>query len=244
MLNDIARTAFAGAAAVGITGTLSPVVSALSLIDAKHQDPVLYFWARSLLATAGVRHAAKGLEHLPQGNFVLAANHLSNFDALVMFAHIRRHMRFVAKMQLRKIPVFGYALYRAGNIFIDRSGGSSDREKLREAAEAVRDRVSVVFFAEGTRSEDGVLKPFKKGAAIMALEAQVPLVPCAIAGTHLILQKGSLAIHPKPASIVIGKPIETAGLSVDARDALTERAHDEVAKLLEEANAMLPGLER
>jgi 1-acyl-sn-glycerol-3-phosphate acyltransferase len=96
-----------------------------------------------------------------------------------------------------------------------------------------------VFFAEGTRSEDGVLRPFKKGAAVFAIEAGVPLVPAAVGGTHEILPKGTLAIRPRPASLVIGKPIETAGLSVDARDQLTDQAHADVARCLERANRLL-----
>lgn len=242
-MNRIARTLFAGAATVGITTALSPVISALALIDPRHQDPLLHLWARSLLASAGVKHQVRGLENLPAGNFVLVANHLSNFDALLLFAHIRRHMRFVAKAELQRVPVLGFALRRAGNIFIDRRGSPADREKLQAATHAVRSRVSIVFFAEGTRSEDGVLRPFKKGAAIMALEAQVPLLPVAIAGTHLILQKGSMAIHEHPAALVIGEPIQTAGKSVDARDELTHQAHASVAKLLEEGNEMVKQME-
>jgi 1-acyl-sn-glycerol-3-phosphate acyltransferase len=243
-MNRFARTLFAGAATVGITTGLAPLVSALALIDPKHQDPVLYFWAKSLLASAGVRHQARGLENLPSGNFVLVANHLSNFDALVIFAHIRRHMRFVAKEQLKRVPILGFALQSAGNIFVDRKGSSADREKLAEATKAVRERVSVVFFAEGTRSEDGVLRPFKKGAAIMAIEAGVPLVPVAIAGTHMILQKGSMAIHEHPAALVVGQPISTEGLTVDARDEVTQLAHDRVAAALAEGNAMVEAMKR
>ena len=238
-MNRIARTVFAGAATLGITTGLSPVVTALSFLDPKYQDAVLHFWARSVLASAGVQHQARGLEHLPTGNFVLVANHLSNFDALVLFAHIRRHMRFVAKAELQKVQVLGTALRRAGNVFIDRKGSATDREKLKDAVKAVQDKTSIVFFAEGTRSDDGVLRPFKKGAAIMALEAQVPLLPVAIAGTHLILQKGSMAIYEHPAALMIGKPIETAGHTVDERDAFTTRAHDEVAGLLEQGNALV-----
>jgi 1-acyl-sn-glycerol-3-phosphate acyltransferase len=219
-------------------------VAALSFVGEEAMDPVLYVWADSILRTSKVRTEVIGLEHLPATNFVLCANHQSNFDALVLFRHIRRHMRFVAKSQLLKVPVFGYALKRAGNIFVDRQGTAADKHKLRDAVHAVRERVSVVFFAEGTRSDDGVLRPFKKGAAMMALEAQVPLVPVALAGTHLILQKGTAAIHPRPAVLVIGKPIETAGLSVDARDAITERAHAEVEKLLAIGNARVAEMER
>jgi len=242
-VRQLLRTAVSGASVVGLTGGVSAVVAALSFIDERAPDPAIHLWADSLLRISGVRTACRGLENLPTGNFVLCVNHQSNFDALVVFRHIRRHVRFVAKQQLRRVPVFGYALERAGNVFVDRTGGEGDKQKLREAADAVKNRVSVVFFAEGTRSDDGVLKPFKKGAAIMALEAQVPLVPAAIGGTWQILPKGTVAIRAKPAALVIGQPLETRGLGLDARESLTLRAHDEVAKLLVEANALLPGLE-
>ncbi|MFT3706291.1 MAG: lysophospholipid acyltransferase family protein [Archangium sp.] len=238
------RSAFSSAAAVGITGVLSPVVSALSVIDERAPDRALHFWADSILKASGVRTECRGLENLPPGNFVLCVNHQSHFDALVLFRHIRRHMRYVAKAQLRKIPVFGWALHRAGNIFVDRSGGEQDKNKLNEAALAVRERVSVVFFAEGTRSEDGILRPFKKGAAIMAIDAQVPLVPAAVAGTHRILEKGSMGVHSRPSALIIGEPIQTKGLTSDARDRLTQQAHASVAKLLEEGNQLVAEMER
>ncbi len=241
-MKEILRTLVSGAGVVGLTGSASVAVSALTDLDERAPDPVLQLWADTTLKVSGVRTECRGLENLPTGNFVLCVNHQSNFDALVLFRHIRRHMRFVAKQQLRRVPVFGYALERAGNVFVDRTGGDGDKQKLKEAGIAVRDRVSVVFFAEGTRSDDGVLKPFKKGAAIMALEAQVPLVPAAVAGTYAILPKGTVAIRPKPAALVIGKPIETKGLGIDARERLTLEAHDAVAKLLDEGNAMLPNI--
>lgn len=238
------RAAFAGTTAVGLTGALSPLVSALTLIDERAPDGLIHFWADSILKASGVVTEARGLENLPASNFVMCLNHQSNVDVLVLFRHVRRHMRFVAKAQLRRVPVFGYALERAGNIFVDRTGAESDRERLFRVAKAVRERVSVIFFAEGTRSEHGELMPFKRGAAIMALEAQVPLVPAAVAGTHRILEKGTAAIHARPAAIVIGQPIQTAGMSVEARSELTEQAHAEVARLLEQANAVVRGLER
>ncbi len=223
---------------------LSPVVSALSFLDERAPDPALHLWADSILKAAGVRTVCHGLENLPSGNFVLCVNHQSHFDALVLFRHVRRHMRYVAKAQLLKWPVFGYALKRAGNIFVDRTGGDGDKQKLNDAARAVRERVSVVFFAEGTRSDDGLLRPFKKGAAVMAIEAQVPLIPAAIAGTHRILEKGTVAIRPRPSALIIGKPIDTTGMGADSREALTAAAHTEVAKLLEEGNRLVAEMER
>lgn len=240
---ELLRTAVSGSAAVGITGVMSPVVAGLSFVSTDAADFALWTWAESVLRSTGVKTVCRGLEHLPAGNFVLAVNHQSHFDALVLFRHIRRHMRFVAKKQLRGVPVFGWALEKAGNIFVDRSGGEGDKLTLHEAARAVRERVSVVFFAEGTRSEDGVLKPFKKGAAVMALEAQVPLVPVAIAGTWRILEKGGRAIHARPSALVIGEPLQTAGLTASARDELTLKAHAQVERLLAEGNRLVDALE-
>ena len=106
-MRQLLRTVFAGSAAVGITGTLSPVVSALSLVDERAIDPLLYLWARSVLLTAGVKTEARGLERLPPGNFVLAVNHQSHFDAMMLYGHLTTHLRFVAKADLFKIPLFG-----------------------------------------------------------------------------------------------------------------------------------------
>lgn len=237
------RAVYAGTTAVGLTGALSPVVSALSLVDERAPDGVIHFWADRILRASGVLTEARGLDRLPAGNFVMCLNHQSNVDVLVLFRHVRRHLRFVAKSQLRRVPVFGPALERAGNVFVDRTGRDSDRERLFETVKAVQERVSVAFFAEGTRSEDGTLRPFKRGAATMALEAQVPLVPAAIAGTHRILGKGSVALHARPAALVVGEPILTAGLGLDERGALTERAHAEVARLLAEGNELVARLE-
>lgn len=241
---ELLRGAFSGAAAVGITGSLSAVVSALSFLDERAPDAAIHLWADSILRASGVRTECRGLENLPPGNFVLCVNHQSNFDALVLFRHIRRHMRYVAKTQLQKVPLLGPALRRAGNIFVERTGTPADREKLMEAAAAVRDRVSIVFFAEGTRSDDGILRPFKKGAAAMAIEAQVPLIPAAVAGTHLILEKGSMIIRPRPSALLIGEPLPTVGLTADDRDALTQKAHAAVAELLAHGNRIVAEMEQ
>ena len=234
------RSLFAGPAAAGLTGFFSPIVIGLSLYDEVAADQALFAWSSSILKVAGVKTIASGVEKLPAGNFVLAVNHQSHFDALVLFRHIRRHMRFVAKRELTKIPIFGNAMRRAGNVIVDRSGSDADKKLLAEAVEAVRTRVSICFFAEGTRSDDGVLRPFKKGAAVFAIDAQVPLVPAALGGTYQILPKGTLQVRPRPAALVIGDPIETTGMTHADRDRLTQQAHQAVARQLEEANALLP----
>lgn len=237
MIRKLLQTAFAGTAAVGITGVASVAVSVLSLKDAKAADPALVLWARSVLASAGVQHEAVGLEHIPEeGHVVFVSNHQSHYDALVNFAHIRKHTRYVAKAELFKIPVFGGAMRRAGNIRVERTGGGGDRARLSDAVRAVQERVSVLFFAEGTRSTDGRLRPFKKGAAALAIQAGVPVVPMAVSGTRLILPKGGRAVRwGQKVALVVGEPIPTAGLTLQDRDALTLKLEDAVAQLYAEA---------
>jgi len=168
---------------------------------------------------------------------VLVCNHQSNFDAPFVFLRLPKHIRFVAKQELYRIPIFGAAIKAMGNIPVERTGSDGDRKRIEAAIEQVRTRTSILFFAEGTRSTDGKLRPFKKGAAVLAIDAQVPLVPVAIAGAHEITPKGGLWVRSgRPLVLRVGKPIPTTGLGREDRDSLTRQAHDAVAALLEEGN--------
>ncbi len=242
-MHPVLRSLIAGGAAIGVTGTLTPVVSALSIRDPRNADGVLHTWAKTVLAAADVRVTTRGLENVPkEGQFILVCNHQSHFDALVLFAHIRRHMRFVAKADLFKIPLFGQAMRLAGNLRVERGGNAKDRETMERAAEKVREKVSIVFFAEGTRSQGGELLPFKKGAAALAIAAGVPVIPVALAGTWTILPKHSLRIRGgQRAALYVGEPIPTAGLTTADRDNLTQQAWSAVRGLLDEANAAITG---
>ncbi len=243
MKNTFLSTALTYGTVSSLTVTLGPMASLVALKDPKLADPFIRAWARNILRAADVTLDVAGLEKLPQeGQFVLACNHQSHFDPVVLFAVLERHMRFVAKAELYKIPVFGAAMRITGNLRVDRKGTEHDREVMARAADAVRTRVSIVFFAEGTRSEDGVLRPFKKGAAVLAISAQVPIVPVALAGTKEILRKGEKVIHGgQRVALRVGEPISPAGLTLDDRDALTEEAHSAVEALLREAEAAVAG---
>lgn len=236
MIPGFLKTLFADVAAASLTGITSPLTSLLSIRDPRDADGLLYYWGRSMMAAAGSEHTARGLEHLPEGNVVFVCNHQSHYDVILFFAHVRKHTRWVAKRELFKIPVFGQTMRLAGNIPVDRDGSDSDKSRLSEAVIAVRERVSVMFFPEGTRNSDGKLKPFKKGAAVFAIQAGVPIVPMAVSGTRLILPKGSLAIRwGHRAALVVGEPISTQGLTLDDRDALTHRLEETIARLYAEA---------
>jgi 1-acyl-sn-glycerol-3-phosphate acyltransferase len=242
-MSGLLRSLYAGGAVLGLTGMVIPAVSLLSYPNEELPDPFVRVWARGILRSADVRVTLRGIENIPAaGNFVLICNHQSHFDSLVLFSQIERHMRFVAKAELFKIPLFGFALQAAGNIKVSRDGSEKDREAITHAIEAVRERVSIIFFPEGTRSEDGVLRGFKKGASILAIQAQVPLIPVAVAGTVDILPKGSIRIQGgKHVALCIGAPIPTRDLILEDRDALTEQSHQAVAALLAEGERIIKG---
>jgi 1-acyl-sn-glycerol-3-phosphate acyltransferase len=238
MIGELLHTV-AAYAAVGSSAVVGPVVIALSLSRGRPEraDPVIRAWCSAVVGAAGVREDVAGLENLPSGTCVLVCNHQSNFDAPFVFLRLPKHIRFVAKKELYRIPIFGAALKAMGNIRVERTGSDGDRKRIEAAIEQVRTRTSILFFAEGTRSTDGKLRQFKKGAAVLAIDAQVPLVPVALAGAHEITPKGGLWVHSgRPLVLRVGKPIPTAGLAREDRDTLTRQAHDAVAALLEDGN--------
>lgn len=230
---------------LGLTATLSPLVILASMRDPRGSDQLLHVWGRESLRVAGVQAQAKGLEKIPARTCVFVSNHQSHFDALLTFTLIRKHIRFVAKKELFRIPLFGQALRAAGNIEVSREGGSGDHATLADAIQQAQERTSVLFYPEGTRSEDGVLRPFRKGAAVFAIQAQMPIVPMGIAGTRDILRKKSLAIHRGcSAALVIGDPIPTEGLNIEDRNTLTERTSRAVAELMAQAETLAEATRR
>jgi 1-acyl-sn-glycerol-3-phosphate acyltransferase len=238
VIGDLLHTV-AAYAAVASSAVVGPIVIALSLSRGRPErpDPLIRAWCNAVLGAAAVREDVAGLENLPPGTCVLVCNHQSNFDAPFVFARLPKHVRFVAKQELYRIPIFGAAIKAMGNIRVERTGSDGDRKRIEAAIEQVRTRTSILFFAEGTRSTDGKLRSFKKGAAVLAIDAQVPLVPVAVAGAHEITPKGGLWVHSgRPLVLRVGKPIPTTGLGRGDRDTLTRQAHDAVAALLEDGN--------
>jgi len=194
--------------------------------------PLVRFWARAAFQIFGIRVAAGGIERLKPGqDYVLLANHRSHFDSLAVVDALDRHeTRWVAKRELTKVPLFGYGLKVTGQILVDRNDNTQAIEALR--ANLGKRGVSVVFFAEGGRSQGRRLAPFKKGGAAFAIDAGLPIVPVAIAGSERVLPKYSLIVLPGLIRVAVGEPISTEGLTASDRERLTSLAHDRVAALL------------
>ena len=225
-------------AAAASTAVVAPAVVALAYLNEAAPDPLVRLWCNNLLRASAMRIEVQGLLRLPAGNAVYVCNHQSNFDPVVLYAKLGKHLRVVAKRELFNIPIFGSALRATGMIPVDRTGSDKDKESIANAVEVVRSRVSILFFAEGTRDPEGRLRPFKKGAAVLAIQAQVPLVPLALAGTKDVLHKKSLLVHGgRPVVLAVGEPISTTGMTLEERDGLTGQAQAAVAQLLAGANA-------
>lgn len=226
--------AFIAVPAISIaTLLLGPAVLLLAPLSARAADRIVRLWCRVTLRCCGARLEVRGGETLqPGATYVFLANHQSHLDAPSIFLALRRPVRYVAKESLLRIPVFGWAVRAIGTIAIDRGDPADARQRLQRAEAALPPGVSVLFFAEGTRSGDGGLQPFRRGGAVMAQNLGLPLVPLAVRGTRQILPRGSLRIHPGPVRIDIGEPIASGAFSHEQRGELTELLRSRVAELL------------
>lgn len=183
-------------------------------------------WSRILFATGGVRVEVRGQENQPEGvPMVLVANHCSHLDPPALIVGLPHGFQFIAKRALFWVPVFGQALWAAGVIPIDRGNRERAVRSMDRAAERVRQGTSVVVFPEGTRSHDGRMQSFKKGAFILAIQAGVPVLPVRVTGTRDLLPRGALFVRPGRIEIEVLPAIPTRGMTFDDRDRLlTETA--------------------
>ena len=231
------RTGWVALAAIAATGYYAIIILLSSVVPSwRHRRCGRWAqgWSAVLLRAAGVTVTSTGLDGVdPRGSQIVVSNHQSWFDVLALFATFPTSLRFVAKEELRSVPVFGKAILRCGHIAIDRSNRRSAIESLRRAARRLREHtLHVVMFAEGTRSPTGELQPFKKGAFVLALETRTPVLPVAVVGSRAVMRKHSYAIRSGAIEVRIGRPIEVADLTMSDRNALRDRARRAVADLM------------
>ena len=178
-------------------------------------------WGNINLWAAGVKVNISGLENLDgSGPYIFVSNHQGWFDIFAALGKLPVRFSWLAKVELFRIPILGLAMSRAGYIPIDRNDHRKAMTSMHRAAEIIRGGTSVFIFPEGTRSEDGVIKDFKKGAFMLAAKSQQPVVPISISGSYRILLKNDWKIHPGEIGFAIGRPIETAGADGKNRDRL------------------------
>ena len=181
------------------------------------------FWGKSILFVSRVKISVKGWSNIdPSAPYIYMPNHQSNFDIPVLLGHLAVQFRWLAKVELFKIPIFGRAMRKAGYIRIDRNNRESAIKSLNVAANQIKSGVSVLIFPEGTRSRDGKIRPFKKGGFVMAIESGVPIVPVVITGTRSIMTKGKFRVNAGHVRMVIHKPIDTSAYTRETKEALME----------------------
>lgn len=209
----------------------------LSFISADLIHDCGIFWGRSCLKLAGLKLQIKGRENIPeQGPVIYVSNHQSNFDIPILYAGLPVQFRWLAKKELFRIPFFGLAMKRSGYIPIDRSDRRKTMHSLNQAAQRIRSGTSVIVFPEGTRTTDGQVQPFKKGALVIAAKAQVPIVPLAIQGSYGVQPKGRWIVNAGRLTLTVCPAINTKGLKVRDIEQLTSDIHTRIATEVKEGS--------
>ena len=177
-----------------------------------HYHHIGRFWSRLLLKICGIRVIIRGTEQIQKGeHYIYVTNHASAFDIPIVVGCIPDDVRIVYKKELERIPIFGWSLAVGHYIRIDRSKAVVAMRSLEQAAEKMRHGASVLLFAEGTRTLDGKLKDFKRGAFSLAVKANVPIIPVTINGSFKILPKKKFRINPGTVELVLHQPIPIHG---------------------------------
>lgn len=186
-------------------------------------------WAMIMLVVMGVRPKIRGRVRINRAaTYVIVSNHQSFLDILALVTTLGVQFRWVIKAEILKVPLFGYALYASRNIFVDRSNREKSIESIRKGLVRLPDSVSLLVFPEGTRSPDGKIRKFKKGAFNIAIERSLPLLPVTVNGSHRLLPKGTALFKPGTLEVVVGDPIETAAYGRKHMDALIERTRNAI----------------
>jgi len=186
------------------------------------------------LGLTGIRYRVRGRENIPAQAAVFCSNHESNVDPPVLFRALHPRLHILYKAELHKFPIMGAVFDAGGFVPVDRSNLDRAMASLERGAQALRSGDPFLIFPEGTRSRTGHLLPFKKGGFIMAIKAQAPIVPVVVRGGRAAMRKGSPWVRPVLVDVLIGPAIQTAGLTLEDRDALIARVREEVARLLRE----------
>ena len=217
-----------------IWGTLS-IVSSLFSKDGRFQGFCHRMWGRWCCFFAGVRVSFEGVEHVDRENpQVFASNHQAMFDIMILGGWLPVHFGWMVRKEWYKLPFVGWHLSRSGNIAIDRSNPRASAKSVIEAVRMIKAGRNVIFFPEGTRDPDGIMREFKGGGFVLAQKANVAILPVAIDGAYKVLRKGSWLLSPRRIKLVICPPIHTSNYEKTDRDGLTRDVEAAVASHLPE----------
>lgn len=189
---------------------------------------------------AGIRVRSEGLENIPPGVCIFVSNHVSNVDPLALVPAIPRRIALLAKKEVFRIPILSIAMRQAGLVPVDREDREAAAGSVDIAVERLKEGLSFVVFAEGTRSADGRLRPFKRGTFVMAIRAGVPIVPVSLIGTQNLMRKGHWSLYPGEVIVRFGPPIDSSEYTLERRGELLARVEAAVADGLPPEQRPLP----
>ena len=193
-------------------------------------------WARLLAWLTPMPVTVEGAEHVDSSrSCVVVANHVSQFDILALYGWLDLDLKWVIKKELEKLPGIGIGCRKAGHIFVDRRNPEQARNAVNDALGRIRDGIGILFFAEGTRSLDGRLLPFKKGAFRIATNQGLPVLPVTVLGTGQVLPAKTMKLFPGRAKIVVHPMIEPVPDDASSLNDLMKRTRDSIASALPRA---------
>ena len=194
-----------------ITAVLTIFVSALGMSRSLCYY-IPHIWARLWCVLLFVRVEVRGRENIDPGtSYVFIANHQGAFDIFLIFGYLNHNFKWMMKKSLEKIPFVGFACRVSRHIMVDRSSASAINQTMVNAKKILRDGMSLVVFPEGSRTPDGKMKPFKRGAFMLATEFGLPIVPLTIDGSFRVMNKTTLNTAPGKIVLTIHRPMQQTG---------------------------------
>ncbi|PQP34851.1 1-acyl-sn-glycerol-3-phosphate acyltransferase [Desulfobacteraceae bacterium SEEP-SAG9] len=218
------------------TLVLGTIVILISPLDRKGNfvHYIGKFWSLMNIFLSGTRIKITGKEKIQKNQpHIVISNHQSLFDVWALIGKIPLQIRWIVKLEIRKMPIFGYALERMGHIYVNRKNRNAAAASLEKAARKIKGGTSVIIFPEGTRSKNGHLLRFRRGGGIIALQSGVPILPVTINGSRFVLPKDTLDLMPGKIEVIVGDIIDPGQFDENRIDDLMDTVKSTIEKNLD-----------
>ncbi len=219
---------------ITITTSISIILTLPIAGNAKWGTYPAMLWARALCALSLVRVKVQGNENIdPKASYIFVANHQSIYDIPLVYGWLNNNFKWIMKKELRRLPVIGKTCELMGHIFIDRSHPMRAKQSLEAAKKNLKQGESSIFlFPEGTRTRNGKIQRFKRGAFTIARDLHLPIVPVTIIGAYDALPKGLNYITPGTIQMIIHSPIDTTYLNDENLNEMVDKVKNTIESKL------------